>query len=228
VSSTPNDHSGLHQIDNKPLRERVLDTLREAIVTGELKPGQSLVENDLAAQLGVSRAPLREAFQTLSREGLIELLPYRGTVVRKLTKQDIEELYSLRNVLEQFAIRRIIAAQNPDDIDVLNGIFREMLAAAQAKNIKSLNLIDRRFHDGLIQCSRHELLAETWSIVTMRVRQVMALCNRRYTDLTEIAYNHVAIIEAIAARDEAKALALIEAHVFSARDLIVEIWGDEA
>lgn len=228
MSSSTNDQGSLHHIDNKPLRERVLDTLREAIVTGELKPGQSLVENDLAAQLGVSRAPLREAFQTLSREGLIELLPYRGTVVRKLTKQDIEELYSLRNVLEQFAIRRIITAQQDDDIAVLNRIFHDMLAAAQAGDLKALNLIDRRFHDGLITCSRHDLLVATWSIVNLRVRQVMALCNRRYSDLTEIAYNHVAIIEAIAARDEAKAFALIEAHVFSARDLIVEMWGDES
>jgi DNA-binding GntR family transcriptional regulator len=222
------DHNALPHIDNKPLRERVLDTLREAIVTGELKPGQTLVENELAAQLGVSRAPLREAFQTLSREGLIETLPYRGTVVRRLTKQDIEELYSLRSVLEQFAVRRLIASEMEDDVEALRRIYEEMLAAAQAGDLKSVNLLDRQFHNTLIERSRHNLLRETWGIVTLRVRQVMALRNRRNSDLTQIARNHIPIIDAIAAKDVETAMAVVETHVFSARDLIVEMWEDES
>ncbi|MEZ4671421.1 MAG: GntR family transcriptional regulator [Anaerolineae bacterium] len=100
----------LHQIENRPLRERVLDALRDAIISGELKPGQDLVETELAASLGVSRAPLREALQILSSEGLVETIPYTGTTVKRLTRTDIEELYSLRSVLETFAIRRIIAS----------------------------------------------------------------------------------------------------------------------
>jgi DNA-binding GntR family transcriptional regulator len=221
------DRASLSQIDNKPLRERVLDSLREAIVTGELKPGQALTENDLAAQLGVSRAPLREALQILSHEGLVEMVAYRGTVVRKLTKQDIEELYSLRSILEQFAVRRIIAGGSAEDVETLRAIFEEMLEAAQAGDLKQINQLDRRFHDALIDLSRHELLAAIWGMVTLRVRQVMALRNRRNSDLTQIAYNHVPIIDAIAAQDEAAALQLVEKHVFSARDLIVELWQDE-
>lgn len=221
------DQNALPHIDNKPLRERVLDTLREAIVTGELKPGQTLVENDLAAQLGVSRAPLREAFQTLSREGLIETLPYRGTVVRRLTIQDIEELYSLRNILEQFAVRRLIAAGTDEDVAALRQIYEDMLSAAQVGDLKAVNLLDRRFHNTMIERSRHNLLLETWEIVTLRVRQVMALRNRRNSDLTQIAHNHIPIINAIATRDEKTAITVIETHVFSARDLIVEVWEDE-
>ncbi|MBL8132004.1 MAG: GntR family transcriptional regulator [Anaerolineae bacterium] len=219
----------LSQIDNKPLRARVLDSLREAIVAGDLKPGQPLLENELAAQLGVSRAPLREAFQILSHEGLVETVAYRGTVVRKLTKQDIEELYSLRCVFEQFAIRRIIAANNPLDVALLRELFDAMLLAAESGDLKQVNLIDRQFHDTLIELSRHQLLHQAWSMVTLRVRQVMALRNRRNSVLTQIAYNHVPIIEAIEAGDEARAMFLIQEHVVSARDLIVEMWdnGDE-
>lgn len=216
----------LSQIDNKPLRERVLDSLREAIVAGDLKPGQPLLENDLAAQLGVSRAPLREAFQILSHEGLVETIAYRGTVVRKLTRQDIEELYSLRCVFEQFAIRRIIAANNPEDVALLREIFEAMLLAAESGDLKEVNQIDRQFHDTLIDLSRHQLLHQAWSMVTLRVRQVMALRNRRNSVLTQIAYNHVPIIDAIEARDEEQAKLLIQEHVVSARDLIVEMWDD--
>ncbi|MGV2434584.1 MAG UNVERIFIED_CONTAM: GntR family transcriptional regulator [Anaerolineae bacterium] len=72
-----------NQISTKSLRERILDALRSAILSGELKPGQALVETDLAAQLGVSRAPLREAIQILNTEGLVTVVPYHGTTVNQ-------------------------------------------------------------------------------------------------------------------------------------------------
>ncbi len=218
----------LHQIDNKPLRERILDMLRDAIVSGELKPGQSLVEMELASQLGVSRAPLREALQTLSREGLIETIAYKGTIVRHLSKRDIEELYSLRSVLEIFAVQRIIANHNPDDVARLRQIFEAMLAAAQTGDLTEVNNLDRDFHDALIELSQHELLAQTWSVVSQRVRQVMALTNRRNSDITRIAYNHLPIIEAIAKQQSAEAIRLITEHIASSGGLIAEDWHDTA
>ncbi|MBW4438337.1 MAG: GntR family transcriptional regulator [Pleurocapsa minor GSE-CHR-MK-17-07R] len=218
----------LQHVDNKPLREKILDTLREAIVSGDFKPGHPLLENDLAAQLGVSRAPLREAFQILASEGLVETIPYKGTIVRHLSRQDIEELYTLRCVLEQFAIRRVIAAGHIEDVATLRGIYEEMLAAAVQGNLKAVNEIDRHFHDTLIALSQHHLLTETWSTVTLRVRQVMALRNRRNSDLTQIAYNHVPIIEAVARGSESEAMDLIEKHVVTSLDLIVELWDDGA
>lgn len=224
--------STLH-IENKPLRERVLDALREAIITGELKPGQPLVEMELASQLGVSRAPLREALQTLAREGLIETAPYRGTVVRPLTRTDIEELYSLRSVLETFAVQRIIAQDNAENVVVLHECFELMLAAAQNGDLIEVNRIDRRFHDTLIELSRHSLLALTWSSVSNRVRQVMALRNQRNTDITTIAYNHLPIIDAIEQRNVELATTLIQQHVATSGDLLAENWdepvaGDES
>ena len=78
----------LAPIPNKSLREHVLDALRDAILNGELKPGQTLVESDLATQLGVSRAPLREAIQILKTEGLLEAVSYKGTTVKHLEKKE--------------------------------------------------------------------------------------------------------------------------------------------
>lgn len=215
-----------HQIDNKPLKDRIATLLRDAILSGEMRPGQPLLEMELAAQLGVSRAPLREAFQILSTEGLLETIPYHGTTVRKLSKTDIEELYSLRSVLETFAARRIIEQQNPEHIAILRAIYAEMLDAANDGQVKQVNEIDRQFHDSLIQLSGHSLLFSTWNVVAMRVRQVMALRNRHNSDLKQIAYNHLPIIESLANSDEAEATRLIERHVASAGDLIVEYWDD--
>jgi DNA-binding GntR family transcriptional regulator len=214
----------LNHIDNKPLRDRVLDALRDAIVSAELKPGEPLIELELSAQLGVSRAPLREAIQILSREGLVETMPYRGAIVRNLSRQDIEELYSLRSVLESFAVQRIIERNDAEQAGRLRAVFESMLAAAQAGDLKAVNNIDREFHDTLIELSDHNLLVMTWSSVSMRVRQVMALRNRRNSDITRIAYNHLPIIEAIEKADETEALRLIREHVASSGDLLAENW----
>ncbi|MBI1277640.1 MAG: FCD domain-containing protein [Anaerolineaceae bacterium] len=216
----------LSPIANKSLRAHVLDVLRDAILNGELKPGHILIESDLATQLGVSRAPLREAIQILNTEGLLETIPYKGTTVKHLEKKDIEELYSLRSVLESFAIQLIIEQNNPEHVQHLRQHFAAMLEAAKANDLKLLNQIDRDFHDTLIESSNHSLLMSIWVVVAMRVRQVMALRNKRFTDITEIAYNHLAIIEAIEACDQGKAVSLITDHVASVGDLIAEDWDN--
>lgn len=216
-----------NQIGNKSLKERILATLREAILSGELRPGQTLVETELASQMGVSRAPLREAIQILNTEGLLETIAYHGTTVKKLTKTDIEELYSLRIVLETFAIRRIISQKNPAHVQRLHELFNDMRNAADQDDIKGVNAIDRQFHDTLIELSDHKLLISTWSAVAMRVRQVMALRNMRNSDIKQIARNHIPLIEAIENGDEEKAVEYITAHVASAGDLIAEYWPDD-
>jgi DNA-binding GntR family transcriptional regulator len=220
----PENGSSLQHINNRPLRERVSDMLRDAIVTGELKPGQQLVEMEFASQLGISRAPLREALQILSREGLVETVPYKGTVVRTLTRTDIEELYSLRSVLECFAVRRVVLRGDPDDVVKLRRCYDDMLAAAERSDLKAVNLIDRQFHDTLIEISQHQLLAMVWNVVSLRVRQVMALRNERNPDIRQIAYNHLPIIDAIAAGDETLAVTLLQQHVASSGDLMAEDW----
>ncbi len=219
--------SSLIHITNKPLREQVLDALRDAIVQGELKPGQPIIENEIAAQLGISRAPVREALQILNSEGLLETIPYHGTTVRALTRSDIEELYGLRSVLEGFAVSRIVALHNPEDVQTLRQFYEEMLEQANQGNLKQVNNLDRAFHDALIELSRHQLLLSTWGAVALRVRQVMGLLNERNTDLKQIAYNHLPIIEAIAEWDEAKAVSLIQQHIAATGELVAEGWDDD-
>jgi DNA-binding GntR family transcriptional regulator len=202
--------------------------LRDAIVSGEMRPGQPLIETELAAQLGVSRAPLREAMQILVQDGLVEMIPYRGAIVRNLTRTDIEELYSFRSVLEQFAIRRIMGnGAAAADAETLRVLYHAMLTAADSGDLRALNQIDREFHDTLIELSRHGLLQQSWRSVSLRVRQAMAIRNRQNSDLKQVAYNHLPIIEAIATGDETQALALIDRHIASTGDLLAEWWETE-
>ena len=214
----------LPQIKNISIREQTVDALREAILTGELKPGQSLIEMDLSKQLGVSRAPIREALRMLNSEGLVETIPYHGTTVGRLTKDDIEDLYSMRILLEAFALERIINMNDNEHIEILKELYERMIEAGTRNDLKAVNEIDREFHDAIISMSGHKLLELMWQMVAMKVRQVMALRNMRNSDLTQIARNHLPIIEAIRVSDIVEAKRLLREHIASAGDLISEDW----
>ncbi len=220
-----NDKSNI--IENKPLRERIADLLRESILTAELKPGQTMVESSLADQFGVSRAPLREALQILNAEGLIELIPYHKTMVRRLTRNDIEELYSLRSTLEAFAIKRIIENVSPIDLEALDVCCAKMVDAAIANDAQLVSVFDHQFHDTLITLSNHNLLISTWNTVSQRVHQVLALRDMRRKDIEVMARSHIPIIDAIRSYDLPLATHLIEVHIATASDLIVDIWDEE-
>jgi DNA-binding GntR family transcriptional regulator len=215
----------LAEIQNRSRRAQVLDALRDAILDGDLKPGQPLTESDLATQLGVSRAPLREAMQVLNAEGLVEVVPYRGTTVKPLSMSDIEEVYNLRILLETFALQRIIERGDPDAaVAQLRAIYANMQDAARQGNINRVSEHDREFHKTVIILSRHNLLLSVWHVVSMRVRQIMALRNRQNRDLMQIARNHLPIIESIEKRDFEMASRAIHEHIASAADLIIEGW----
>ncbi len=206
------------------IREQTLDTLREAILSGELKPGHTLTEMDLSRQLGVSRAPIREALRILNSEGLVETIPYHGTTVLRLTKVDIEEIYSMRILLETYAMERVIEAGDAADLARLRAIVGEMVTAGEHNDIMAVNALDRDFHDALIEMSGHSLLQSMWQMVAMKVRQVMALVNRRNTDLTQIARNHLPLLAAMEAGDLGRAREILRGHIASAGDLIAEEW----
>ena len=216
--------SNLPQIRNMSIREQSLDSLREAILSGELKPGQALTEMDLARQLGVSRAPIREALRILNSEGLVETIPYRGTTVTRLSRVDIEEIYSMRMLLESYALERVMAAGDPALYQQLRGMVGEMISAGDRGDLGAVNALDRDFHDALIAMSRHQLLATMWQTVAMKVRQIMALVNRRNSDLTQIAHNHLPLLEAMEAGDLARAQEILQGHIATAGDLIAEDW----
>ena len=218
----------LPQIKNLSMQEQTLDTMREAILTGELKPGQSLIEMDLSRQLGVSRAPIREALRILNSEGLIETIPYHGTTVRRLSKSDIEEIYSMRSLLETFAVEQVIRARNPEYLQRLRDKVEQMILAGRDNNINTVNILDRDFHDALIDMSGHSLLLSMWQTVAMKVRQVMALVNRRNTDLTQIARNHLPLLAAMERGDVPRAVELLQKHIASAGDLAAEDWRTDS
>lgn len=212
----------LHKIHNIPLRSQIANLLREAIVRGNLLPGQPLTEASLAQQLKVSRAPVREAIRILTKESLLTSVPYKGTRVRTLSQHDIEEVYSLRALLEAFALERIIRHPAAIDVTPLEEVCEAMERAARQGDLHTLSLEDERFHKTVIVLAQHTLLASLWTTISLRVRQIMALRNKQNHELVDVALNHHPIVKAIQARELGRARELVHQHVLSAADISLE------
>jgi DNA-binding GntR family transcriptional regulator len=218
--------SNLAGIDTRPLRQQIADALQAAILGGEFKPGDALVETDIAARLGVSRAPVREALQLLANSHLVETIPYRGTTVRRLSAADVEEVYSLRSLLETFALRRAMARDAVETGRVLRAGCDAMEASAAAGDWARLSMEDQRFHERLIEMADHGLLREAWRDLNMRVRQIMALRNLQNDDTMTIVYNHLPIVDAVEAGDVERAVRGLEQHIATAADLVAALDGE--
>jgi len=220
----------LEGFSHEPLRERVADVLRAAIFDGALPPGAPLIEKAIAADLDISRAPVREAIRVLSQEGLVESVAYKGSSVRRPTSRDVNEVYALRGLFERFAVRRILA--NPDGLeDRLRGLVAacdEMNACASAGDLKGLSAADERFHRNLIALAENDLLATMWSLIALRAQHIMGLRNAQLRDFPRVAANHRAIVDALAANDLSLALELVTAHVEAGAQLALDDWQGQA
>jgi len=138
----------------------VADSIRAAILSGQLKPGETLVERRLAVQLGVSKTPVREALIALSTSGLVAVNPNRGVTVRRLTLDDIRKCYEVRLLLEPWAVSRVAR------LDPLPNLADARLALDEAKLLLSaddhtqLSLANRRFHRAIYSLCDNEVVAE--------------------------------------------------------------------
>ncbi len=210
---------------HEPLRLRVATVIRDAILSGSLLPGAPLVEKAIAEDLDISRAPVREAIRTLAKEGLVESIPYKGSRVRVLHARDVHEVYSIRGLLERYAVRQVLAAEPAVDLTPLDTACAAMEAAAAAGDAQALTAADERFHEGLIALPDHELLLGIWNLIELRARHAMALRNVQMGDLGVVAANHRAIVAALRAGDLDRTLRLVTEHVDSGAQLILDDWN---
>ncbi|MGW0766953.1 GntR family transcriptional regulator [Streptomyces sp. NPDC002676] len=193
-----------------PLRDRVYEALLELITTHALQPGQHLVESELAAHLGVSRQPVREALQRLNTEGWVELRPAQGAFVHEPTEEEADQLLAVRTLLEAEAAR--LAAANADraGIDALRDIVEQGRACDAADDVARAVALNAAFHAKIMELSGNAVLAGLAAQVDRRVRwchtPVAGL--RGDTSWTE----HQELIDAIIDGDEQLASRLMREH----------------
>lgn len=194
------------------LSDRVKDYIVEAVLSGELKPGDRIVESSMARQLGVSQAPVREAIRDLVLLGFLESQPYKGTSVRSFTPEELWESYTVRAALESLAARLAASNLTEEDAKALQCILDEMMEAARRRDQDRLVQLDNHFHETILQISRNQTLYQlwktlqfgTWSIVTYRISSY---------DPEYLAARHVELLEALKSGDPEKATHVMQHHI---------------
>lgn len=208
----------LNTVDRPTSADLVQNVVSSAIVRGELRPGDPLVETELANRLGVSRGPIREALGQLERMGLVEKIPYKGSFVSHLTEDDVRELYTVRTRLEGLAARRIAERGDAESAARLDAILDRMRQAAEEEEFAKLVDIDLLFHKTLCELSEHKLLGQIWEnhLGVSLKRFLFLKQNRLYTHPREAVLLHQPIVDAIRSGDPDRAEAAATHHVIEA------------
>jgi len=201
IAASRTTADGLTLPARRGLPDIVAERLIEGIADGTIRPGERLVETSLAASLGVSRAPLREAFRQLEAQGLVETRNGRGTHVRHLSNVHLEQMISVRAVLEGLAARLVTTQADPGHLDVIRRIHDRFEIASRDGSAEERRRLDWEFHETICRFSGNALLLESWRLVSMSVRVFMrknALFNH---DTSSIVRNHREFVEAIHSGD---------------------------
>jgi DNA-binding GntR family transcriptional regulator len=199
-------------------RYRVHQAIRDRILSGASTPGTRLIETELATEMGVSRAPVREAIRLLEQEGLVETFSHRGTVVVGVPDDEIASIYELRGVIEARATVRAFRHVTEADLDQLAALAARMDQALARGDIDSVAELDLAFHGRIVELSRLQLMRHIWSSLDgfVRLRTFQRL-DRRGQEARSVsgsgAVTHGDLIDALRDKDAARARRLAFEHV---------------
>ena len=192
------------------LGQQIREILLERIFKGELQPGDRIVEVELANELGTSQAPVREALRELQSLGFVEHQPYRGTRVRRITEDELAEIFPVRAALEELAAQEA-ASRLDGRVEELEREFEAMRAAAGRKDLHDLAGHDARFHRLIVEAAENKVLLDLWKTLRVEARVVVTAL-KTDIDFEELAEMHRPLLEALAEGSPEKAGRALRYH----------------
>jgi DNA-binding GntR family transcriptional regulator len=189
--------------------------LRAAILNGYFDPGARLPEESLARTMGVSRGPIREALAQLEREGLIVIRRNRGAFVAQLSREDLEEVYTLRVAIERLAVQRAVQFATEQALAEMQAVV-DRISERMAHGITEQEAaeLDLHFHDLIYRAANHRRLHETWTNLCPQIHVLLLNRNVAHEDFREfVVPSHQAIVDAIRARNDVLAVELTMEHL---------------
>lgn len=200
-------------------KDAVLGVLRDAIVEGRLKPGERLEPDRIAADLGCSRMPVREALKILEKEGFVTCYPFRGTEVSQLRAEEVEELFAMRIALETLALTRAVPSLTADELGKMRDILTAMDDPAQRDNWRGLN---QKFHSIINGASGWPRLVEQIDVLRQNVeRYVRIWVDTKGYDVPQ--RQHWELYEACAARDVPRAQSVLRQHFRDTAEMVAKV-----
>jgi DNA-binding GntR family transcriptional regulator len=158
-----------------PLRQQVVEEIRQSIISGSLAPGVRLIERELISGTGVSRTVIREALRQLESEGLVTLIPNKGPVVRELTREEARDLYAIRGVLEGLAVRLFVERASNDQLQQLRQALDKTIAAYDTGDPQIVLTTKTKFYDTLFGGSQSETITSMMDTLYARIARWRAL-----------------------------------------------------
>jgi DNA-binding GntR family transcriptional regulator len=217
--------SGVAEGGEGTMALRVVQALRDDIVSMAMKPGDVISESDIAARYGISRQPVREAFIRLAQQGLLLIRPKRATVVKKISPDGVRQSRFIRESIEVEIIRRVAAQPGPDAVETLGGLIAEQEAASGAGDSRRFHGLDELFHRTLARLAGVEY---AWQLIDdhkMQLDRVRYLTLGVSSSQRAIA-EHKIIAQAVADADPAAAEAAMRAHLGRAETLLAQTIED--
>lgn len=208
--------------DYKPLREVVFNTLREAIIVGELKPGERLMEVQLAEKMGVSRTPVREAIRKLELEGLVEMLPRKGAHVADLSIKDIMDVLEVRSTLDGLASSLSAERITDEEIRELKHLLQQFAAYVEKENLQGSIKKDVEFHDVIYRSSRNDKLIQISNNLREQIQRFRVIYIKDYGNSRELIREHSEIVEAITKKDTHTAMICAQRHIKNQEESIIK------
>lgn len=211
---------GVTRITRITLHDAVLNQIRDMIIEGTLMPGTRINEGQVGASLGVSRTPLREAIKTLASEGLVEIVPAKGAVVRQFAESDIREILEVLKALEQTAARLACKSATDAAIKKIAQMHKRMLALYEAKNRLAYFKLNQSIHTAIVQASGNSVLAQTHDTLQARIKRIRFIGNETPDRWAAAVAEHEEMIEALIARDAERLAEVLGRHLDKTMDRV--------
>ncbi len=211
-----------------PLRDVVFQTLRSAILRGDLKPGERLMEMQLAEKLGVSRTPIREAIRMLEQEGLAIMIPRKGAEVAQMTEKDVDDVLQIRCALEELAVRLSCHNMASDDLRKLALARDRFSEMTKTENIQDIATADMNFHDIIYESSENPKLQNLMVTLREQVYRYRVEYLKDPRVYPSLIAEHEQLYEAIQKQDSDKASEIIRKHLQNQTDGVKRVIREQS
>jgi len=204
-----------------PLRDVVFNTLRQAILTGELKPGERLMEIHLANRLGVSRTPIREAIRKLELEGLVTMIPRRGAEVAQITEKSMSDVLEVRRAMDALCAELACERITEEELARLKDACANFEKVTKTKDVKEIAKADVQLHDIILQATGNARLVQLVNNLSEQMYRYRFEYIKDFSQHERIVEEHRIIYESLVSRDKSKASEAAKVHIDNQKKAII-------
>ncbi len=205
-----------------PLRDVVFNTLRQAILTGELKPGERLMEIHLANRLGVSRTPIREAIRKLELEGLVTMIPRRGAEVAQITEKSMSDVLEVRRALDALCVELACDRITEEELESLKQACEGFEQAVKTRDVKKIAQADVAFHDIIVKATGNQRLVQLVNNLSEQMYRYRFEYIKDFSQHERLVDEHRIIYESIVNKDKETASTAAQTHIDNQKRAIIK------